>query len=1112
MKLASILIVALTLQVSAAVSSQTVTFSGKNVAVKKVLSVIKDQTDYVFFYDVALLKNVKPISINVVNSPIEGVLEKVFVNQPITWLIEGKTISFVPKVEKVKELTVSASIQNQVKGKVVDEKGNPIPGANIIVKGTNISTQTNFDGDFSISVSESNAKLIISFIGMDSQEVAVGKSPLTIVLKEGGQKLDEVVVVGYGKQKKTNLTGAVASISSKSLDDRPISNVTNALQGTMSGVTVTTTNGQPGKDVGKIRIRGIGTGLGDPNNRSNTDPMVVVDGVIASMNEVNPNDIENITVLKDAASSSIYGSRAANGVILITTKKGKKGKMQVRYSSYVGKQDVHRLPDFLPSWDQASLYNEARINEGKSPRWTPEDIQKFKSQTDPLHPNTDWLKLFYTQPGIQQNQYLSMNGGDEKTTYMFSLGYFSQDGNVKGTSYEKYSTRFNLNSELSKKFSINANLAYQYAPFSEPVSSYANGGFYDPPSGFSQLVRQINRVSNTVPYKYPNGAYGYIADGSPMAWLESGSYNKTKGYIFTGNVGANWEIFKNLHFKPTFGYRLNNNDRAQFVKDIQYYSGTTGEPTKYQGPNNLINSSDKTTYTNLQAILEYQKDFGANHHIKVLAGASKEYQLYNYLGAYRQGFLNNSLTEINVAPKDGQQNEGYSNDWALQSYFGRLNYDYKERYLLEANIRRDGSSRFADGNKWGVFPSFSAGWNISKEDFFEPVLDVVNSLKLRGSWGKLGNQNVVGNYPAIATISSNQNYSFNQGLASGIAPTVGANKDISWEATATTDIGLDATFLDQKLDFTMDYFSKNTTGILLKLPVGAVYGLDVPYQNAGSVSNKGWEFAAKYRNNINEFNYNISANISFIDNKITDLKGSGPYISGGTFQQVGYPVNALYGYVAEGIFKTQAEVDAHAKQSGGVIAPGDIKYKDLSGPDGKPDGVIDGYDKQYLGTYFPKVTYGFTMGAAWKSIEVSLFFQGAAGVKANGGQLIGQLGPDINKPTSVFLDRWTPENPDATFPRAWYSYQQNDPNTTPSSFWVKDASYLRLKNLMVAYNLPESFTKKVGLKNFKIYYSGQNILTFTKFYKWIDPEMGSTGSIYNYPQVIVNTIGLDITF
>lgn len=1097
MKLASILFVALTLQVSAAVSSQTVTFSGKNVAIKKVLSVIKDQTDYVFFYDVALLKNVKPISLNVKNKPIENVLEQVFTNQPITWMIEGKTISFVPKAQKAKERTSSAATQKQIKGKVVDEKGLPIPGANIIVKGTQNSTQTDIDGNFSINVSQNDTNLIVSFIGMESQEVAIGKSPLMIVLKETGQKLEEVVVVGYGKQKKVNLTGAVSSISSKSLEDRPLTNVTNALQGTMAGVTVTTTNGQPGKDAGNIRIRGIGT-------LNNSNPMVLVDGVIASMNEVNPNDIESLTVLKDAASSSIYGSRAANGVVLITTKKGKKGQLQVRYSTYVGKQDVNRLPDFLPSWQQASLYNEARVNEGRSPRWTPDDIEKFQTQADPAHPNTDWLKLFYTEPGIQQNHYLSLNGGDEKTTYMFSLGNFNQEGNVKGTNYQKYSTRFNINSEITKKLSVNANLAYQYAPLSEPVSSYA--------TSFSQIVRQINRISNTVPYKYPNGAYGYVADGSPMAWLESGSFNKTKANILTGNIGVNWEIAKNLHFKPNFGYRLSSNDRSQFVKDIQYYSGITGEPTKYQGPNNLINSSDRTTYTNLQAVLEYQKDFGENHHFKLLAGASKEYQLYNYLYAYRQGFLNNSLTEINAAPKDGQQNEGYSNDWALQSYFSRLNYDYKERYLLEANIRRDGSSRFAEGNRWGVFPSFSAGWNISKEDFFESSLDLVNALKLRASWGKLGNQNVVGNYPSVATIDSNQNYSFNQGLASGIAPKIGANKDISWEATATTNIGLDATFLDQKLDFSVDYFSKNTTEILLKLPIGAVYGLDAPYQNAGSVSNKGWEFSSKYRNNINEVNYNVSANISFIENKITDLKGSGPYISGGTFQQVGFPINSLYGYVAEGIFQTQAEVDAHAAQSGGKIAPGDIKYKDLSGPEGKPDGVIDGYDKKYLGTYFPKVTYGFTMGANWKSLEVSLFFQGAAGVKADGGSLIGHLGPDVEKPTSVFLDRWTPENPSAAFPRAWYSYKQNDPLSTPSSFWVKDASYLRLKNLMVAYNVPENFVKKIGIKNAKIYYSGQNILTFTKFYKWIDPEMGSTGSIYNYPQVIVNTIGLDISF
>ncbi|GAO43370.1 TonB-dependent receptor [Flavihumibacter petaseus] len=1099
MKIAALLMLACCLQVSAKVYSQKITLAETNAALETILEKIEKQTGYTFAYTQSLISSARKSTVNVRNATLEETLKLCFSGQPFTYSVIDKTIVIQPRQQEsgtVKLEQPAAPIE--VRGNVTTENGSPLAGASVRLKGTDKGTTTDESGAFKLEIPEGGGRLQISYIGHQTTELHVTKSgTFNVVLKLADQKVDEVVVVAYGTQKKLNLTGSISSVGSKEIEDRPVTSTANALQGKMAGVTVTTTNGQPGRDAGTIRIRGIGT-------LNNSDPMVVVDGVIASMSEVNPNDIENVTVLKDAASAAIYGSRAANGVILITTKRGKKGQLQLNYSGYVGKQDVHRLPDFLPAWQQAELYNEALANEGKSPKWSAEDIRKFKDGSDPTHPNTDWLDLFYTEPGFQQNHYLNVSGGDGKTQYMASVGYFDQQGNVKGSSFTKYSTRFNLNSKINEKLSFNTNLAYQHAPFSEPVSTYA--------TGFSQLVRMVNRISNTVPYKYPNGAYGYVADGSPMAWLEAGSYNKTTGDILTTNFGLDWEIIKDLHFRPGFSYRSNSGRRQQFVKDIQYYSGSTGEPTKYQGPNNLIESSDKTTYTNLQAILEYQKTIAKNHQVKITLGATQEQQVYNYLYAYRQGFLNNTLTELNAAPKDGQQNEGYSQEWALQSYFGRLNYDYKGRYLLEADLRRDGSSRFAEGNRWSVFPSFSAGWNISRESFFERLLPIVNSLKLRGSWGQLGNQNVVGYYPTYATISTGVNYSFNQTLASGIAPKNGANSDIQWEATTTTDIGMDATFFRNKLQFTADYFTRKTSDILLNLPVGAVYGLTSPYQNAGAVSNSGWEFSAGYRNQFREVTYDVAANIAFIKNEVNDLKGSGPYISGGTFTDVGYPINSLYGYICDGIFQTQEEIDNHATQSGGKIEPGDLIYRDISGPSGKPDGVIDGNDRTYLGTYFPKITYGLTLGAQWKGIELSVFFQGAGGVKVASGNLIGEVGPDVNKPTSVYLDRWTADNPSTAFPRLSYGYKQNSPTSTPSSFWVKDASYLRLKNLLVAYNLPARFVNKVGLKNVKLYYSGQNILTITNFYKWIDPEVGSTGSIYSYPQVVVNSFGINVGF
>jgi TonB-linked SusC/RagA family outer membrane protein len=726
----------------------------------------------------------------------------------------------------------------------------------------------------------------------------------------------------------------------------------------------------------------------------------------------------------------------------------------------------------------------------------------FKDGTDATgaHPNTDWLKLLYSRPGYEQNHDISMSGGDNKSQYMVSLGYLDQEGNVAKADYKKYNARFNVNSQLNKNFAMNANLAYLYAPFTEPLSTYY-------PS-FSQIIRQANRISNTVPYKWPNGAYGYVADGSPMAWLESPSINQWQSYVLTGNVGLDWSPVSGLHLRPMLGYRLTMDQQQQYVSDIQYYSGGAKEitpiPTKWQGPNNLTNAADRTTYTILQMLADYKKTI-QNNNFKLLIGASQEYSIYNYFSAYRQGFLNNAITQLNAAPQTGQNTSGTANNWALQSLFGRFNYNYAEKYLFEANLRLDGSSRFVEGQRWGTFPSFSAGWVISKEPFFANLLNSINLLKLRASWGRLGNQQI-SNYPTISVVAPGQLYSFNQTLASGLAPTTGANTNITWESTTVSDGGVDVAFLGNRLNASIDYFSKITNNILMVLPVAAPFAVSAPYQNAGAMTNKGVEVSIGYKDKIGNVNLSFDGNMSYIKNEVTDLHGTGPIINGGTFYQVGYPFYSLYGYKCLGIYQNESQVKGSAVINP-TVGPGDLIYEDVN-----HDGVINSKDEVYLGSYFPKVTYGFTAIADWNNFEISLFFQGDAGVKAAGGNLIGLVGPDVQKPTSVFVNAWTPTNHSTTFPRVWYKYSQNDPSSTPSSFWVKNDSYLRLKNLTIAYNLPKTIVDKIHLHGVKIYYSGQNILTFTKFYSWIDPEIGSTGSIYNYPQVMVNSIGLNVTF
>jgi TonB-linked SusC/RagA family outer membrane protein len=970
----------------------------------------------------------------------------------------------------------------------------PLPGVSVRVTGTTKSTTTNEQGMFQVTASKGQS-LVFTYLGFQEQSILVAEDTVINVslLSAGVNDLNEVVVVGYGTKRKVNLTGAVATVGAKQLEDRPVSNVASALQGTMSGVTVVNNSGQPGRDQGNIRVRGIGT-------LNNSDAMVVVDGVISSLNDVNVNDIESISVLKDAASAAIYGSRASNGVILVTTKKGKSGEMALHYNMYVGQQRATRLPDFVNSWEAGTFYNEALANEGKNPRYTPEEIQKFRDGSDPdNYPNTDWLDLFYNGSGFQQSHYLDISGGTEKTQTLASLGYFAQDGIIKHTALDRYTSRFKITSKLNPRLLVNANVAFNLEQFKEPTNPYTKD--------FAGMIWQINRIGRNVPYKYSNGYYGYYDDGNPMAWLETESTNDNTAYYLRGNVDADLEIIKGLHFKPLLGYRLDLNQSKTYIKDIQYYDWRTGDATFYQGPNSLTDFNNNTSVITLQALLQYDRIIG-KHDVKLFAGYSQEFTHYSYLQGFRKGFLNNSLTELDAGPLTGQQANGSGSDLALQSVFGRLNYSFNERYLLEANMRYDGSSRFAPNNRWGLYPSFSAAWRISEETFFKSLKGQISELKIRGSWGKLGNQNIAGNYPYIPTIASGQNYSFGGGVASGVAPVYGANTDIVWEDTESSDIGLDATLLGNKISLTADYFIRNTNNILINIPVGAAYGFNPPVQNAGSVKNKGLEIDLAYRGGSDRFTYSVSANASFIKNTVTDLKGTDPIISGFTFMKVGYPVNSLYGYESEGIFQTQAEIDAHATQSGGTIGPGDLKYKDQNG-----DNVINGADRVYLGSFFPKATYGLNIVVNWNNFDLNIFMQGSGGLKnLLVGEVMGIVSDKYGKPTSIFQDHWSPSNTGSGFPRLWSSYTQNDPSINTSSFWVRNAGYIRLKNLQVGYTLPTKALLKIGVKKARLYYSGQNIVTFSNFYDWVDPETPAGERGTTYPQVYVNTIGLNITF
>lgn len=1109
MKLTSIILLVMAVQVSAKSNAQTVTYAAKSVSLNKVLNVIKAQTGYVFFYDKEDVKNGHSLSVDFRNTSLKTAMETILRDQGLSFDIQGNTI-FITKNDKP-EVAKAADVPPpiSISGKVTDESGAAIPGASVVIKGTQKGAITGPDGNFQLNNVDENATLMITSLGYETVEIKVsGQARINVKLKADVSSLKQLVVVGYGTQKKANLTGAVSSIGSKELTNRPATSLGNALQGTMPGVTVTAAvSGQPGSDAAKIRIRGIGT-------LNNADPVIVIDGVITTvdnLNNINPDDVASMSVLKDAASASIYGSRAANGVILVTTKQGKKGGVQVTYNAYVGKQKATGLPEFLPSWQAASLYNQARINEGKTARYTDAEIQKFKDGSDPFnYPNTDWLGLFYKGSGIQQNHYLGLSGGNEKTQYNLSLGLFDENGLVKKTNAKRYTARLNLTTEVRSNIHVNANIGFTSTGKREPSNPYTGD--------FDQLVRQINRISPTVPYKYANGYYGATGDGNPMAWLEGASLNQYAYYDLVGNVGIDWEIIKDLHIKPSLAYIMKINHNKKFRADQQYYAAD-GTPSFYQGPSSITDENIFANTLTPQLLLDYTKSFN-RHNFKILGGYSQEQTKGTFDNGYRKGFLNNLLTDVNLGYTDGQTTSGYTYEMALQSVFGRINYDYDGKYLFEANLRYDGASRFAAGNRWGAFPSFSAGWNIDRENFFADAKQYVSNLKLRASWGQLGNQYVktydatkfptFPYYPTIPNITPGQNYVFGGTspiIASGLAPVNGANAKLQWENTTETGVGIDAGFLNGKLNLTADYFYKKTSGILITVPASATYGLNAPVQNAGASVNKGWEFALGYSDTKGDFSYSANFNTAIITSKVTDLHGTGPIITGYTVLQEGYPINSLYGYAADGIFKTKDEI-AKAPYQGSNIAPGDLKYKDIDGND-----TITAADKQYLGSYFPKVTFGLNLSASWKNFDLSAFFQGATGVKTyiDAGKL-GAVGGSVGKPTSALLNTWTPENPNAALPRIWYSNNQHDPSGTPSSFWVKDGSYLRLKNLQVGYSLPEKLISRIGLKKVRFYYSGQNILTFDHLYKWIDPEASISSSIYYYPQVKVNTLGVNVTF
>lgn len=974
----------------------------------------------------------------------------------------------------------------KVTGKVMSSEGKPLGLVTVSVKETGEATVSNTEGLFDLNA-KSSSILQFSTVGYKSLEVIASSKLMLVTLELQTESLDQVVVVGYSRQKKVNLTGAVSVISGADLAKRPVFNTTVALQGAMPGVTVSQFNGIPGSDA-QIRIRGIGT-LGDNN------PLVLIDGVVANFGDIDPNNIESISVLKDAASASIYGSRAAAGVILIASKRGKAGLMKVNYDGFYGFQQPVDKPKYLDAVGFMQMYNEGLTNEGGAPRFTDTYINDYLSNNakDPDHfPNTDWQKATFTN-ALQQQQNITLSGGTDRIRLLAGLNYMDQNGIVNNSGFKRYSLRLNADYKASEKLSFQFDI------------NLRRENTQSPSVGYGELFRQVYRIPPIYAAKYSDGSWGPGWEGgNPLAYSYAGGVNSTTGNTALLNLQANYTPIKGLNFNFNYAPKFYSDYVSNNLQKIDYLNFDT-KAVLFNNPNKTALSNGHTNnLTNyLKAQANYTKSFNWLE-LSALAGAEQTDNRNQSFSASRELTLFPDLVQLNAYPSLNQNVSGDATSWALRSYFGRVNFVAASKYLLEINARYDGSSRFAeDFKRYGFFPSFSAGWIISKEKFLSEV-KWLNLLKVRASWGALGNQNI-GNYPYISSFTLAQGV-FNNNIVSTAAQTVVANKEITWESTKIFNYGFNAAFLRNKFNVEFDYYIKNTDDILLTLPIPLTVGLGAGVQNAGKVENKGWDLQVSYNDRIGkDFTFGITGVLSDVKNKVIDLKGTGPYISGFQITKVGEEIGALYGLQAQGLFQTQAEVQAGATQFGSV-KPGDIRYVDQN-----KDGVINANDRVIIGSRIPRYTYSANFLLEYKGFDLTLFFQGVG--KYNGLQIQEAAWAFFNAGSvrDIHLDRWSTtktaeQNAKATYPR-FFIAQTN--NTQTSSYWVDDASFIKLKTMMLGYSLPLSVLKKTPFSVFKVYVSGQNVFSWDKVPGY-DPE-APLGNPYNYPQVASFVAGVRIS-
>ena len=1003
--------------------------------------------------------------------------------------------------------TRAVYIFKDVSGKVLDEAGNPLPGASIKVKGQPQSTSTDSNGLFVLKGIAEDAILSVSYVGYETQEVTLSSSgQLVITLNPAAAaNLGEVVVVGYGSQKKANLIGSVSQLSAKAINDRPVTSLTNALTGQLPGITVIQRSGQPGAGGGNIQVRGVGS-FG-----ANAGALILVDGIpVNSFNDVDPNDVANISILKDASTAAIYGSRAANGVILVTTKTGSNsdGKVKVAYNGYAGTQRATAYPEFVQSWEYATLLNEAQPG-----AYTPEEIQKFRDGSDPdNYPNENYIDKVFKKSTLQTGHNVSISNNLTNTQYLLSAGYLYQNGIVEKNDYSRYNLRLNMTNQISSKLKLTTRLSGAQYLNNEPA----------PPAtvdwnNMLTNIGQVIRVPAIYVNKLSNGDYGpgVVAKGTPVSYFDNESFFKSKQTDVLANMRLDWEVIKNLKLSVIAGYTQLGDNSQRFLANQRLSSTLT------LGPGSLNQASTTNTYQTLQQLAEYKVNFG-QHELGVLAGHSYEFNRSSSLTANRSGYNSNTLTEINAGDASTQKNTGTAAEYALDSYFTRLNYNFGNRYLAEFTVRYDGSSRFPTESKYATFPAAAIGWRISEEAFLKGKLSWLTDLKVKASYGTLGNQNI-GNYAYQSVLSGGYNYPIGGTLSTGVANTILVDPTIKWESTRTKDVGIDGSLFNGKLGFSATYFDRYTYDILVSpaSSVSGVLGFGVGVQNAGKLSNKGMEFTLDYKNNIGDFSYAVNGNFSIIRNKVLDLgvgniRQPNGLVGNGSNLFNGFPMNIYYGYQADGLFVDAADIAAYPDQKAinPNVSPGDIRYQDISGPEGIPDGKVDAaYDRTVLGSQIPKYTYGLNLSMGYKNFDLAVLLQGVSGVN---GYLNDYAGWAFYQNGNVQRwqadSHWSATNPDpnARYPRLQTLTNTGTPNTLTSSFWMLDGSYLKVRNIQLGYRFNTESLKARGIEGLRIYATAQNPFAFSKYPKGWDPETITNGAYY--PILAVYTLGLNINF